>query len=392
MDDRGEGRPTLGELWGLFVRLGVTAFGGPAAHIAMMHDEVVRRRQWMDDQRFLDMVGATNLIPGPNSTEIAMHVGHDRGGWRGLVIAGAGFILPAAAIVLALAWAYVSYGDTPSGEALLYGIKPIIIAIVAQALVRLGHTAIRTWLLAAVAVAVAALYLAGANELVLLAGGALVVLAIRSLARPRGPGRDLLGLVGLGLPGLGPIVLAQAAGSPAVDLLRLFAIFLKIGAVLYGSGYVLLAFLRNDLVARLGWLTDTQLLDAVAIGQFSPGPIFTTATFIGYVLAGLPGAALATVGIFLPSFLFVGALSRVLPRLRDHVWTGALLDGVNVAALGLMAGVSLQLGADALIDPVTLILAGLAGLLLWRTTLNSAWLVAGGAIVGVLASVAGMGP
>lgn len=392
MDDRGEGRPTLGELLGLFVRLGVTAFGGPAAHIAMMHDEVVRRRQWMDDQRFLDMVGATNLIPGPNSTEMAMHLGHDRGGWRGLVIAGAGFILPAAAIVLALAWAYVSYGDTSTGEALLYGIKPVIIAIVVQALVRLGPTAIRSWLLAVVAVAAALLYLAGTNELALLAGGALVVLAIRSLTRPRGPGGDLLGLVGLSLPGLGPIVLAQAAGGPAVDLLRLFAIFLKIGAVLYGSGYVLLAFLHNDLVARLGWLTDAQLLDAVAIGQFTPGPVFTTATFIGYVLAGLPGAALATVGIFLPSFLFVGALSRVLPRLRDHVWTGALLDGVNVAALGLMAGVSLQLGTDALIDPVTLVLAGLAGLLLWRTTLNSAWLVAGGAILGVLASLAGMGP
>lgn len=395
-------RGRIGELAALFLRLGVTAFGGPAAHIAMMHHEVVRRRGWLDDQRFLDLVGATNLIPGPNSTEMTMHIGHERAGWRGLVTAGVGFILPAAAIVLALAWAYVAYGQTPAGEALLYGVKPVIIAIVVQALLHLGRTAITGWLPAAVAVAAAGLYLAGINELIVLAGAALLVVSVRLPRRPTGGpllslDGSLLGLSGglLALPsrlrgsallGLAPGLLTPAAAvSSSVELTRLFGVFLKIGAVLYGSGYVLLAFLRGDLVVRLGWLTDAQLLDAVAIGQFTPGPVFTTATFVGYVLAGLPGAALATIGIFLPSFLFVAALRRLLPRLRDRAWTAALLDGVNAAALGLMAGVCAQLARDALVDALTVVLVATAGLALWHTRLNSAWLVAAGALTGLLA-------
>ena len=372
----------LGEVIRLFLRLGFTAFGGPAAHIAMMHDEVVVRRRWLEEQHFLDLIGATNLIPGPNSTEMAIHVGYLRAGWRGLVAAGVCFILPAALIVGVLAWAYVQFGSTPQGEALMYGIKPVIIAIVLQALIKLGQTAIKGPLLAAIGVATLILYLLGINELLLLFGGALLYWALASVRdqvqRGNPPQATFLPL--LGLPWLAN---ATVNGLP-VRLDQIFWIFLKIGAVLYGSGYVLLAFLRNDLVVRLGWLTDQQLLDAVAIGQFTPGPVFTTATFVGYLLAGVPGAIVATVGIFLPSFLFVGLLSTIVPHLRRLTWTARLLDGVNVAAIGLMAGVLWQLGVAALVDPPTVLLAVAAVVILLRFKLNSAWLVLAGGVIGLL--------
>ncbi len=365
----------------LFLRLGFTAFGGPAAHIAMMHDEVVVRRGWMDEQHFLDLLGATNLIPGPNSTEMAIHVGYSRAGWRGLIAAGLCFILPAAFMVGLLAWAYVGYGSSPQGEALLYGIKPVIIAIVFQALLRLGRVAVKGTLLAAVGVAVLLLYLMGVNELLLLFGGAALVVALRVTRGWGGAGLALLPA----LPVLGPLAAGSTLLQDApVRLGTLFGVFLKVGALLYGSGYVLLAFLRNDLVVQLGWLTDKQLLDAVAIGQFTPGPLFTTATFIGYVLAGVPGAVLATVGIFLPSFLFVALSHPLVPRLRASPWSAALLDGVNVAAIGLMAGVTVQLARAALLDPLTVALALGAALLLFRYKLNSVWLVLAGGAVGLL--------
>jgi chromate transporter len=313
-----------------------------------------------------------------------MHVGHDRAGWRGLLVAGTAFILPATLIVGGLAWAYAEFGQTPQAEALLYGIDPVIIVIVAQALLTLGRTAMTAergvprWLLAALAAAAFGLYLAGVNELLLLAGGALVALA----AARAGQGR--LAALAAHLPAL-----AQAAGAAGVDLVRLGAVFLKVGALLYGGGYVLVAFLRADLVERLGWLTEAQLLDAVAIGQLTPGPLFTTATFIGYLLAGVPGAIVATVAIFLPSFAFVGLLSRVLPRLRTSPVAAALLDGVNAAAIGLMAGVALQLARVAIVDPLTAALAVAAAVVLWRTRLNSAWLIAAGAAVGLAAWMLG---
>lgn len=368
----------LGELARLFTRLGFTAFGGPAAHIAMMHDEVVVRRKWLDEQHFLDMIGATNLVPGPNSTEMAIHVGSERAGWRGLLIAGACFILPAALIVGVLAWAYVEYGNTPQGEALMYGIKPVIIAIVLQALLRLGRAAVKGPLLAAVGVVVFALYLLGINELVLLFGMGLLIMAIQLVRGRTASSAALLPFVGMSSI---PAVVAQLSN---VSLNQLFLVFLKVGALLYGSGYVLLAFLRNDLVLRLGWLTDQQLLDAVAIGQFTPGPVFTTATFVGYVLAGVPGAIVATVGIFLPAFCFVAVLNRIVPVMRKAQWTAALLDGVNVAALGLMAGVTWQLGRAAIIDWLTALLAVIAAVLIFRFKINSAWLVLAGGIVGLL--------
>jgi len=372
-------RSRLTELAVLFLRLGILGFGGPAAHIAMMRDEVVRRRRWMTDQAFLDLVGATNLIPGPNSTEMAIHIGYARAGWRGLLVAGTCFIIPAMVIVMALAWAYTTYGTVPEAVSLLYGIKPVIIAVVAQALWALGRTAIRGWRSAAVGVAVLGLFFAGVNELVLLAAGGLAVMLMVNMRHLRGAAA-----------GFAPTALwtsaAVIAGPAPFALGTLALLFLKIGAVLYGSGYVLLAFLRADFVLRLGWLSDRQLLDAIAVGQFTPGPVFTTATFIGYLLGGVRGAVAATVAIFFPAFVFVAVSHPFIPRLRRSPWAGALLDGINVASLALMAGVTWQLGRVAVTDVTTAALALASVVLLIRTRVNSAWLVATGATIGLARS------
>lgn len=354
-------------------------FGGPAAHIALMRREVVERRRWLSDAQLVDLVGITNLIPGPNSTEMAMHVGRLRAGGAGLVVAGLAFILPAAAIVLALAWAYVTYGATPTGEALLYGIKPVVVAVIAAALLGFARTALAGPLRVVLAVSVGLLWAFGVNELLLLAAGALTVAVVRRLIHH--PWTAAGALLPLG-----------AAAVVQVNLLTLAGVFLKAGALLYGSGYVLLAFLRGDLVQRLGWLTDAQLLDAVAIGQVTPGPLFTTATFLGYVLAGLPGALVATVAIFLPAFAFVAAIGPFADRLRSRPLTAALLDGVNAAALGLMAAVSVQLGASALRDPVTIGLALASGAALAWGRAPSVLLVAAGGVAGLTASAIGIGP
>jgi len=367
----------LTEVAYLFLKLGITAFGGPAAHIAMMHNETVKRRKWLSDQEFLDLVGATNLIPGPNSTEMAIHIGFLRAGWRGLVIGGASFIVPAMVIVLCLAWVYVRFGATPQAEWLLYGIKPVVIAIIAQALWSMGQKAVKGSLTAAVAVLVIVLYFVGINEIALLFAGGLIVMLGMNYRRLK---RQGLGVFIIPMSGMG--VLSQVAIPFSFS--SLFLIFLKIGAVLYGSGYVLLAFLRADLVARLGWLTDQQLLDAIAIGQVTPGPVFTTATFIGYVLGGIPGSLLATLGIFLPSFIFVAISNPLIPRMRKSAWVSGLLDGVNVASLGLMAAVTWQLGRASLTDPLTILVAvGSFVLLIWLKV-NSTWLVIGGGVIGVL--------
>jgi chromate transporter len=375
----------LRELALLFVMLGVIGFGGPAAHIALMRREVVERRRWLDDRQFVDLIGITNLIPGPNSTEMAMHVGRLRAGVPGLIVAGLAFIVPAATIVGVLAWLYVSYGQTTIGSGVLYGVKPVILVIIAAAIWSLARVALRGVLLPAVAVGVVAAALLGVNQVALLAVGAAGVAAARSAPTGARPGRFGHGIVAVPLATAvgGGIAAAGAIGE--VNLAVLALTFLKIGSVLYGSGYALVAFLREDFVQGLGWLTDAQLLDAVAIGQATPGPLFTTATFIGYVLAGIPGAVLATAAIFLPGFALVALLSRFLERARDRPLTAALLDGVTAAALGLMAAVSIQLAGDAVVDPFTIvILAGAAvGLLLLR--LPSIVLVAAGAAAGLLA-------
>ena len=359
----------------MFLRLGATAFGGPAAHIAMMQDEVVERRKWMTREEFLDLLGAANLIPGPNSTELAIHVGHRQRGWPGLLIAGVSFILPAMVIVTLFAWAYVRYGSLPQVSGILYGVKPVIIAIVLQALWALGRTAIKTKILAAVFVAGSLVTILGFHELLVLFLGGLVI-ATPALVRQRRT------LRGSGLVSLALIV--AEAGPATFGMWWLFLFFLKVGSVLYGSGYVLLAFIRADLVERWHWLTEAQLLDAIAVGQVTPGPVFTTATFIGYVLGGFKGSVVATVGIFLPAFVFVALSGPLVPRIRRSPIAGAFLDGVNAAALSLMLIVTYQLARAALVDLTTVLLAIASAAIILRFKFKSAWLVLGGAIVGWL--------
>jgi chromate transporter len=385
LSEQAPGNP-LAEVAALFLRLGFTAFGGPAAHIAMMRDEAVKRRRWVTEQQFLDMLGVCNLIPGPTSTEMAIYLGYIRAGWRGLILGGALFILPATLIVLAIAWAYVKFGSTPSVAALFYGIKPVIIAIIVQALWGLARVAVKGVLLAGVGIAIMVLSLLGANPIALLfGGGVLVMLVAYARRRLKGGETAALMVAPLNLP---PLAGVLAAGSAAAfSLGTLFLTFLKIGALVYGSGYVLLAFLRDDLVNKLGWLTNQQLIDAVAVGQFTPGPVFTTATFIGFLVGGLPGAVVATVAIFLPGFALIAALYPIAPRLRASPWTGAFLDGVNVAAVGLIAAITVQLGQAALVDLATVALAVVAAGVLVRFKLNSAWLVLGGALVGLASSL-----
>lgn len=366
-------RPALQEVASFFLRLGTTAFGGPAAHIAMMEAEVVRRRRWVAREEFLDLLGAANLLPGPSSTEMAIFLGYRRAGWPGLVLGGLCFLLPAAVLTLLLAWAYVRFGALPRVGAALYGIKPVIIAVVVQALWALGRSAMKSWGLAVLALAAAAAAVFGINPaLVLLAAGVL------SLAARWGAGNAASMLASI--PAAAPLTAIPAS------LGGLFLVFLKIGAILFGSGYVLLAFLRADLVEHRHWLTEPQLLDAVAAGQITPGPVFTTATFVGYVLAGVPGALVATVAIFFPSFLLVAASGPLVPRLRRSPLASAFLDGVNGAALALMAVVTWQLGRTAIFDVRTATLAVVAAVLLIRFRMNSVWLVVGGALAGLALS------
>jgi len=375
-----ESSASLREVAGLFLKLGVISFGGPAAHIALMREEVVRRRHWVSGEQFLDLLGASNVIPGPTATELAIYLGYVRSGWRGLVLGGTLFVLPAMLTTLVLAWAYVRYGSLPQALWILGGIKPVIVAIIVIALWGLAKSAVKDALLGAIGLLALALYLFGFNPISLLFGGGVIVLLARHAPRGWPTAGKALVLVALGAPSLA----AQTAGMPLqYGLGTLFLTFLKIGCVVYGSGYVLLAFVRTDFVDRLHWLTDQQLLDAVAVGQFTPGPVFTTATFIGYLAGGTPGAVAATVGIFLPSFVFVAAAYPLLGWLRRSAWTGAFLDGVNVAALGLMAAVSWELGRTTIVDPFSATLAVVTLAVLVRFKINSAWLVVGGAIAGV---------
>ena len=370
------------EVAALFLKLGFTAFGGPAAHTGIMHTEVVQRRRWLSDQEFLDLLGATNLIPGPNSTEMAIHIGYLRAGWPGLIAGGACFITPAMLIVLVLAWAYVRFGSMPQAEQLLYGIKPVVIAIILQAIWNLGRKAARTVFLAAAGLLILGLYfVAHTNELVLLFGGGLVIMLLENIRRLRKVSVSQVLVTPLVkwalLPGI-------AGATAAFSLPVLFITFLKIGAILYGSGYVLLAFLRADFVQRLGWLTDRQLLDAIAVGQVTPGPLFTSATFIGYLLGGVWGGLLATLGIFLPSFIFVAISNPLIPSMRNSIWAASFLDGVNVASLALMSAVTFELGRASLTDWPAILIALAALILLLRFRLNSTWLIAGGALAGLL--------
>lgn len=376
-------RQRLQDLALVFLKLGTIAFGGPAAHIAMINEEVVKRRKWLQADKLLDLIGVTNLIPGPNSTELAIHIGYERAGWRGLLIAGSCFILPAMLMVWALATLYARYQTVPEVGWLLYGVKPVIIAVVAQALWKLGKSAVKNPQTALACVAVIGFFWVGLNEILLLLLAGLVVMLVNNWRQISGRGTATAIL--LPIPGL----LTLASGPPAaaakpVTWVNVFLFFLKIGSVLYGSGYVLLAFLQKELVERSQWLTSQQLLDAVAIGQFTPGPVFTTATFIGYLLAGNAGAIAGTIGIFLPAFVLVAIINPWVPRLRRSPWTAGFLDGVNAASLGLMAVVTWQLGLAALVDWLTVILAVLSFVAVFRFKVNSAWLVVAGGLIGFL--------
>ena len=369
----------LGELALNFLKIGATAFGGPPAHIAMMEEEFVRRRRWLDHQRFLDLIGAVNLLPGPNSTELALYIGLMRAGWLGLIVAGVSFILPSAVLVLALAWAYVRFGALPQVAGVLHGTKPVVIVVVVQALWTLGRTAIKSLALALLVILDLALLVAGVHAVILLLGtGAVLVFARWWQDR------------GTPLPPAAPsfVLFVTGSGTAAgLSVVALFFYFMKVGVLLFGSGFLLLAFLRADLVVKTHWLSETQLLDAIAVSQATPGPLSTVATFIGYILAGWTGAISATAGIFLPAFLLVAMSGWMIPRLRQSRMTGAFLDGVNAAALALMAAVTWQLGRASVIDLPTLGLAIASAVLLFRFRVNSAWLMLGGAVLGLAGSL-----
>ena len=368
----GAQRGGLAEVAREFLRLGFVAYGGPAAHVAMMEENFVRRRAWLTRERFLDLVGAVSLLPGPSSTELAIYLGEIRAGTAGLIVAGASFILPAAVLVAALAWAYLKFGTLPQVAGLLFGIKPVVVVLVAQAVWNLGKTAIRTVPLILLALAVIGLAIFGIPALWLLLGAGLLWVGIwqRKSFSNRGAAGVWLSL------GTGTL-------GASLSVLSVFFYFLKIGAVLVGSGYVLLPVLRADLVAKLHWLTDAQLLDAAAVSQATPGPFFTVATFIGFLLAGWKGAALATTGMFLPAFVYVGATAGFLPNLRKSPLAGAFLDGVNAAAVALMAFVGWQFASAALPNLSAIVLAAVAAVLVFRYKVSSTWLVLGGALAGI---------
>jgi chromate transporter len=386
-------RGSLKELAFFFLRLGITAFGGPAAHIAIMEDELVRRRKWLSREKFLDLLGASSLIPGPSSSELAIHIGYLRAGRAGLVIGGVCFIFPAAILVGIIAWAYVRFGHLPAVAALLYGVKPVVIAVILQALWGLGRTAVKSWVLAIAGLSCVALSVGQVNVLIILFGTGAILAGIHALSGNR-TGKQKTGALAFGSAwrgaraGLARIFpWAGVTGAVAVipGMWLLFLVFLRIGSIVFGSGYVLLAFLRADLVVHRAWVTDAQLVDAVAIGQVTPGPVFTTATFLGYLLRGPMGALVATVGIFLPAFILVAISGPLIPLIRRSATAGAFLDGVNVASLALMAAVSYQLGRSAIVDWLSAGLAVASAALLLRFRINSAWLVLGGAIVGIVA-------
>jgi chromate transporter len=367
-------RKTLGELARLFLKLGLTGFGGPAVHIAMMEAEVVRRRQWLSHQHFLDLIGATNLIPGPNSTEMTMHIGYERGGRKGLVVAGLCFIVPAVVITALLAWAYQRYGQLPQLHPFIYGIKPAVIAIIVATMLLLGKKALKSFQLGVIGLLAAIAVLAGLHEIVVLFSAGFAGMLLHLLQQRRQT-----------LNGFLPFTLLQITTTfSEVSSWKLFFIFLKIGAILYGSGYVLFAFLDAELVAR-GLLTKQQLIDAIAVGQMTPGPVFSAATFIGWQVGGVAGALAATIGIFLPSFLFVAFLNPLLPRLRRSKVMGAFLDTVNIAAIAIILSVVVEMSRQTLLDWRTIVIA-LAGFAVtfWAPKVNAAFVIIGGGLAGYI--------
>jgi chromate transporter len=372
----------LAEIAVAFLRLGFVAFGGAAAHIALMEEEFVRRRGWLSREEFVDRVGAVNLLPGPSSTEMAIYLGHLRGGIPGLLIAGAAFILPAALMMLAMAWAYVRYGALPQIAGLLWGVKPVVVVLIAQAVWTLGKTALKSRELLVIAAIVLGLAAMRVSTLALLIGTGVAWIVANRFGEKRAA-QNSLAFAAASVAG-------SAATAAAVTTAGVFVYFLKVGALLFGSGYVLLAVLREDLVTRMHWLTETQLLDGIAVSQATPGPFFTVATFLGYVLSGWRGAALGTVGMFVPAFVYVAVTATALPRLRKSPTAGAFLDGVNAAAVALMAFVGFQFAQGAVVTPLAVVIALVSAVLRFRYRVNSAWLILGGAVCGLVVKFAGV--
>lgn len=372
-------KPILKELAKLFLKLGVIGFGGPAAHIAMMQQEVVEKRKWLSEQEFLDLLGATNLIPGPNSTEMAIHIGQEKGGWRGLIVAGACFIFPAVLIVGIFAWLYKDYGQLPQVQPFIYGIKPAIIAIILGAVFPLAKKSIKSVELAILGILVLILSLLSINEIYLMFGAGLLAMQI---ARIRNRQK-------MNLNGIAPFALLQVANSTlfTISNFNLFLIFLKIGAILYGSGYVLFAFLDTELVVT-GFMSRAQLIDAIAVGQFTPGPVFTSVTFIGYQINGFWGAVVSTLGIFLPSFVFVALLNPIVKKMRNSKLFSVFLDAVNVASVAIIAAICFVMGKETITDWRTILIAVLSILIVFRyRKVNSAFIVIGGSLAGYLLSL-----
>ena len=367
----------LGQIAGAFIKLGFTAFGGPAAAYAMMRQEFVVRRRWLTEDEFLDFLGIANIVPGPNATELAILIGFKQGGWAGMIVAGAAYILPAMVIVLGLAWGYVRFGALPELTGILNGVKPVVIAILLAALAGMLKPRLKQPAGLVLVGVVFLAYLGGISPLVLLIAGAVLMALIRGVQSSESGWFSLLLLPFFADP------LKVLVERAAFSIWRLFWLFLKAGALMYGSGYVLLAFIHDDLVVRMGWLTESQLVDAIAVGQVTPGPLSTTATFVGYLLGGVPAALLGTLAMFLPSFIFVGIVYFAVNKLRESRLVRALLDGVNFAALGLMAGVTWEIGRAALVDPLAVLIAVLAVILIWRFKVDPPWLVLCGAVVGL---------
>ena len=367
----------------LFFRLGLTAWGGPAVSVAMMHDEVVNRRKWIDDQRFLDILSATNLIPGPNATEVATQLGLIRAGWKGFFSAGILFLIPGSVMALFLAWAYVKYGSLPEVSAILYGIKPAVIAVIIQALITLEKRACSNWFLLTVGVITLALYLLGVEEIILLFGGATVILLWKGGRKLLGRGAASLmcipSLFNLSLLRFSSLLNAVASFSNTT----LFLTSLKIGSLMFGTGYVFIAFARSEFVTSLGWINNSQLIDAITVGQALPGPLSKSITFIGYLVGGVPSALIATVGFFLPSFILVALLSKIVILARKSWWAAAFIDGVNVASLGLMAGTTVIIARTGVVDIFSALLALVSLLIIFKYKISSHWVILGGGVLGI---------
>lgn len=383
--DSSNGKSSIKEITLLFLKLGSTAFGGPAAHIAMMESEVVRKRKWMDHQHFLDLIGATNLIPGPNSSEMAMHCGHERGGYRGLLAAGAAFILPAVIITMLFAWLYSKYGTLPRAEQFIYGIKPAVVGIILYALYGLGKKAFKNNLLIALGVITLGVTFVGVGEITALFACGFAGVAIYMLKTKNIKGDKLFQFAPIVFtPSLKYLFPMVVGGAASLSVMKIFWIFLKVGALLYGSGYVLFAFLDSELVSA-GLLTREQLMDAVAVGQFTPGPVLSAATFVGWQLYGFPGAVAATLGIFLPSFLFVSLLNPLIPKMRKSAIVSAFMDAINVGSVAVIMAVVISMGIDAIVDWRSILILLISIFVAFKfNKLNSAFIVIGGSLLGYL--------